>query len=317
MLDTLDSFGSREGAMMHEQQVRRFVFRALTALLWCLLLPTLASARTAAVPGSLHAQLQALDADPAQPVAERLAAMRRAYAHAAPEVMQQADCAALPDARLQDLFESTALVAFYAREPATLVRLQCLYDVLVARDLAAEEQHRAMRGSFIVLQRFEQANALNSRLSNAPTALPEIRGSVLPGKPLLRLHSLVEVERATLAEDGLRVVAVVHPYCGFSQRALEAITTRPEYAWLRDHLQLVVPNGQGWPGQEMLDWNAAHPTLPMRPMVADTSWQVLDTGQTPVFYLLRDGKVVDTVTGWAPEGADLRAIRAALEGERR
>lgn len=299
--------------MKHDQATRAHALQVVMVLLLCLLLPPLATARNDAVPGSLHAQLQALDDDPARPVAERLAAMRAAYAHAAPDAVQPRECAALPDARLQDLFESTALIAFYARDPATLARLQCLYDALVARDLAAEPQHRSMRGALIALQRFAQANALNGRLSSTPAPLPEIRGTPLPGKPVLRVNSLAQVERAVLAEDGLRVVAVVHPYCGFSRRALQAITTEPQYAWLRDHLQLVVPIGQAWPGQEMLEWNAAHPTLPMQPMVTDASWQVLDTGQTPVFYLLRDGKVIDTVTGWAPEGADLRAIRTALE----
>jgi hypothetical protein len=286
-------------------------------VLWCGVLPTAASARTEPLPGSLHAQLIALDANPAQPAAERLAAMRTAYARVAPLAMRAGDCAALPDDRLQDLFHATALMAFYARETATLARLQCLYDALVARDLATDEHHRDMRGSLIAVQRFAEANALNGRLATPPAVLPDIRGATLAGRPLLRLRSSAQVERAALAEDGLRVVAVVHPYCGFSQRALQAITTQPEYAWLRDHLQLVVPSGQAWPGQEMLDWNAAHPALPMQPMVSDPSWQMLDTGQTPVFHLLRDGKVVHTVTGWAPEGADLRAIRAALDAQPR
>lgn len=301
--------------MRHNPQIHRYVAQALTALLWCLLLSPSANARTAPVPGSLHARLRALDVDPAQPVAVRLAAMRNAYAHAAPEAMQPGDCSALPDARLQDLFDATALVAFYAREPATLARLQCLYDALATRDLARDDQHRAMRGALIALQRFDQANALNGRLATTPAVLPAIHGVPLPGRPLLRLNTLAQVERAVLAEDGLRVVAVVHPHCGFSRRALQAITTGPEYAWLRERLQLVVPIGQAWPGQDMLDWNLAHPTLPMQPMVADPSWALLDTGQTPVFYLLRDGVVIQTVTGWTPEGADLGAIRAALESE--
>lgn len=115
-------------------------------LLWLPLLPMAAFAADASAAASLHAQLQALDADPARPMPERLAALRAAYAHAAPVAMQPRHCAALPDARLQDLFASTALVAFYARDSATLARLQCLYDALLARDLAGPEQHHAMRG---------------------------------------------------------------------------------------------------------------------------------------------------------------------------
>lgn len=299
--------------MKHVRQACRHAIHAFAVLLLGVFALAPAAAGTQAVPGSLYAELQALDDDPALPAAGRLAAMRLAYARAAPDVMQPGDCAALPDARLQDLFDATALIAFYARDPATLARLQCLYDTLQTRALATEDQHRAMRGALIALQRFDAANALGARLSKTPSALPEIRGTSLPGRPVLRLGSLAQVERAVLAEDGLRVVAVVHPYCGFSRRALEAITTAAEYAWLRDHLQLLVPIGQVWPGQEMLDWNAAHPDLPMQPMVADPAWQDVETDQTPLFHLMRDGKVIDTVAGWPPEGADLRALRAALD----
>ncbi len=282
-------------------------------LLWLPLLPMAAFAADASAAASLHAQLQALDADPARPMPERLAALRAAYAHAAPVAMQPRHCAALPDARLQDLFASTALVAFYARDPPTLARLQCLYDALLARDLAGPEQHHAMRGALIALQRFAAANALNDRLPTRPAVLPQIGGDPLPGRPLLRLDSPARVQRAALAEEGVRVVALVHPHCGFSRRALQAISTSPAYAWLRGRLQLVVPIGQTWPGQEMLDWNAAHPDLPMQPMVVDPSWQGLDLQQTPVFHLLDNGRRVDTVVGWPDGGADLERIRAVLQ----
>jgi len=317
MLDASYPADSREAVMKCDRQPGTAVVLFLAVLLCCGLLPSAAVARTEPVPGSLHARLVALDAAPAQPAAERLAAMRRAYAQAAPVAMQSGDCVALPDARLQDLFQSTALIAFYAREPATLLRLQCLYEALVARDLAVDDHHRSMRGSLIALQRFDEANALNSRLQTPPTALPTIGGKTLAGRPLLRLEDIGQVQRTVLAEDGLQVVAMVHPHCGFSRRALQAITSQPDYAWLRARLQLVVPISQVWPGQEMLDWNRAHPDLPMQPMVSDPSWHALDTGQSPVFHLLRDGEVVATVAGWPPEGADLRVIRAALDAQTR
>ena len=301
--------------MQHDRQAcTGFIWSSVWMLL--VMLPILVTAEPASDRGVLRATLLEIDGrEPALPATERLAAMRAAYARAAPETMQPGDCEALPDDRLQELFESTALIAFYAREPSTLLRLQCLYDALDARDLAVDEHHRALRGSLIALQRFDQANALNTRLNTPPTVLPAIRGPAPTGRPLLQLAGIAHVQRAALAEDGLRVVAVVHPHCGFSRRALQAITTQPEYARLRGQLQLVVPIGQAWPGQEMLDWNSAHPDLPMQPMVRDASWQAMVTDQTPVFHLLRDGKVIHTVAGWPTEGADLHRIRAALDAE--
>ncbi len=251
------------------------------------------------------------------PVPQRVAAMRSAYAQAAPVRMERSHCLALTDERLEDLFQATALIAFYARDTSSLERLQCLHDALVARGQASAAHHRALHGTLISLQHFERANAVGAALADAVAPLPTIRGSVPQGKPLLGLISLDEAERVALSEDGLRVVAMVHPYCGFSRRALEAITTQAKYAWLRPHLQLVVPIGQQWPGQELIDWNAAHAELPMRPMVVDPAWGGFEQSETPAFHLVRDGTVIATVTGWRGEGAELGAIRAAWDAEQR
>ena len=251
------------------------------------------------------------------PVPQRVAAMRSAYAQAAPVRMERSHCLALTDERLEDLFQATALIAFYARDTSSLQRLQCLHDALVARGQASAAHHRALRGTLISLQQFERANAVGAALADAVATLPTIRGSVPQGRPLLGLISLNEAERVALSEDGLRVVAMVHPYCGFSRRALEAITTQAKYAWLRPHLQLVVPIGQQWPGRELIDWNAAHAELPMRPMVVDPAWGGFEQSETPAFHLVRDGTVIATVTGWRGEGAELGAIRAAWDAEQR
>jgi len=250
------------------------------------------------------------------PVPQRVAAMRSAYAQAAPVRMERSHCLALTDERLEDLFQATALIAFYARDTSSLDRLQCLHDALVTRGQASAAHHRALRGTLISLQQFERANTVGAALADG-TPLPTIRGSIPQGKPLLGLISVDEAERVALSEDGLRVVAMVHPYCGFSRRALEAITTQAQYAWLRPHLQLVVPIGQQWPGQELIDWNAAHAELPMRPMVVDPAWAGFEQNETPAFHLVRDGTVIATVTGWRGEGAELGAIRAAWDAEQR
>lgn len=256
-------------------------------------------------------------AAPIAPVPQRLAAMRSAYTQAAPVRMERSQCMAQTDGRLEDLFQATALIAFYARDTSSLDRLQCLHDALVTRGQASAAHHRALRGTLISLQQFERANAVGAALADAGAPLPTIRGSIPQGKPLLGLISFDEAERVALSEDGLRVVAMVHPYCGFSRRALEAITTQAHYAWLRPHLQLVVPIGQQWPGQEMMDWNTAHADLPMRPMVVDPAWAGFEQNETPAFHLVRDGTVIATVTGWRGEGAELGAIRAAWDAGQR
>lgn len=298
-----------------DRQATRGVWRwwaVMAAMTAAVLVPGMLGAAPGPAAGPLHATVLEQDATPGMPVAERLVAMQATYAAAAPVAMQAPACLALADARLDDLFHATALIAFYARDVAAVERLDCLYAALAARQRATPAHHQAMRGAWISLQRFDRANALNARFAEPPTLLPTIAGERLTGRPLLQLDGPGQLQRAVLADDGLRVVAVVHPYCGFSRRALEAITASPEYGWLRQHLQLVVPIGQQWPGPALLAWNAAHPDLPMRAIQASPAWQGIEVQETPLFHLVRDGTVIHTVRGWPEGGADLQDIRRAL-----
>ncbi len=277
----------------------------------------LASAGVSAAPTPLADRLLAIDEDArAMPLAERVQRLQAAYQADPLASMLAEGCQTVPAERVEDAFAATQLVNFYAPDAQRLDQMQCLLprlqgqgDAMKAR---ADELHRAL----IAQRRFAQANALRADAGLDAKVLPGITGDTVAARQVLVLSDAEHAVRRTLPQQGWQVVALVHPYCGFSQRALAAITTDPAFAGLRPHLQLVVPNDQSWPIQQMLDWNRAHPDLPMQPLQPGPAWTALRTGQTPTFHLLKDGALMTTALGWENDGQALRALQALMEAPR-
>lgn len=275
----------------------------------------LASAGVSAAPTPLADRLLAIDEDArAMPLAERVQRLQAAY-QADPLVSVLAkDCTAVPAERVEDAFAATQIINFYAPDARQLEQMQCLLPQL--QDASAQARTAELHRAFIAQRRFAQANALRAAAGLDAKVLPEITGDTAATRQVLTLTDADHAVRRTLPQQGWQVVALVHPYCGFSQRALAAITTDPAFAGLRPHLQLVVPNDQSWPIQQMLDWNRAHPDLPMQPLQPGPAWTALRTGQTPTFHLLKDGALTTTALGWENDGQALRALQALMEAPR-
>lgn len=277
---------------------------------------SLAGAPAMAAPAlPLHAALLKIDtAWITQPHAQHLAALRQAYQQGTAAWPLETGCSAVPVERRDDLFRATALLAFYQPEEALLERMRCLHAALPPQALQEAEHHRPLRGALIELRHFEEANRLRARWAMPVAELPVIRGvPATAGMEVLRLAEPGAVERTALpAAAGWQVIALVHPYCGFSQRAMAAITSDPVHAWLLPYLHLVVPPGRDWPERAMRAWNAQHPALPMQPAMPGAAMARFDLRQTPVFHLLRNGEPIATATGWPGNGEELAALRARI-----
>ncbi len=277
----------------------------------------LASAGVSAAPTPLADRLQAIDEDArAMPLAERVQRLQVAYQADPLASMLAEGCQAVPAERVEDAFAATQLVNFYAPDAQRLDQMQCLLPRLRGQGDAAKARADELHRALIAQRRFAQANALRADAGLDAKVLPGITGDTVAARQVLVLSDADHAVRRTLPQQGWQIVALVHPYCGFSQRALAAITTDPAFAGLRPHLQLVVPNDQNWPIQQMLDWNRAHPDLPMQPLQPGPAWTALRTGQTPTFHLLKDGALMTTALGWENDGQALRALQALMEAPR-
>lgn len=289
------------------------------ALLLSLLLSSpVATAEPSDPAAGLAERLQALDeGSGGQPLAQRIKHLRAVYVSdarvAALDRQPYDQCGTAADGDLEDLFAATGQLNFLAREPALLQRMTCLFQRLKQSGTDRAQAARDLYGALIAQRQFAAANVLRQREALKVDALPVVSGERTAGLQVLQLQDALHARLAELPRNGTRVIALVHPYCGFSMQALAAIADDPTLAWLRPQLQVVVPSDSTWPITRMLKWNAAHPDLPMQPMQPGAAWTPLLTGLTPTFHVLRDGELRASATGWADEGAAVRKLRSLLE----
>lgn len=206
------------------------------------------------------------------------------------------DIESLSAAELDDLFRATSLVSGYSfsRAHAGVMRHAAL--ALEARGALSDWHIRQLAGAFLSSRDFDGAEWARSRWPGADLpALPRLEGT---GGNILEPVNEQLLEYATIDPGATRIIAVVHPFCGPSSRALADIDSRPELADIKDLLTLLVAPEAELPMAAVLAWNAAHPSLRMRFMNNRSDWAILESLDTPTFHLVSGGKVVRTTEGW-------------------
>jgi hypothetical protein len=113
--------------------------------------------------------------------------------------------------------------------------------------------------------------------------------------------------RQALDLTGTRLVVTASHGCGFSRTAAADIAADPVLgpAFARRATWLMLP-----PGAEGIDgaiaWNRLFPQAPPRLMYGRDAWPHFADWRTPVFHVLRDGRIVDALVGWPRDDGTAR-----------
>jgi len=174
--------------------------------------------------------------------------------------------------------------------------------------------------ALIAAREFDMARAfIATRAHLAANALPQVvdtLGSAFAGRSVFDYdragHTLTR--KALPVAAGAELVMVVDAHCQPSRCALEALRTDTA---LRARLQqarptIIVPPAAAIPFGFVADWNAANPALPMHIPFNHREWASVNVRSVPMFFLLKNGRVVNEVKGWPPQG-NADALRAMLD----
>ena len=265
---------------------------------------------------SLHHQLAEQEAELLEsPPKQRVDALTATYSAQVGAIGPNQSCEQGKSGELEDLFWATTLIASYHRSTEWVRRLRCLHSALDERGAAGNYHHLKLYGLLVAVREFEEANRLRSRLDEIPPELPLLPQPSDHGLQAMRLEESGSIQYVDLTRQSTaagQIIALVHPGCSYSRRALESISSGAEYKWMHPHLQLVVPRDTQWPDGAMRRWNIAHPQLPMYAEAMADEWSALEAYEIPVFHLIINGEVVATEIGWKGDGNDMRSIRRLL-----
>lgn len=266
---------------------------------------------------SLHEKLEAEEiALMGVSAQQRMEALSDTYLASIDTASLSGECQSIRRDSAEDIFDATALVAIYRRDDEWVDRTVCVYRALNRSGLAARRHHRLLHGLLVSVHRFGDANDLQRRYAIDVPILPTLPDSNGAKLGVIKMTGVDEFQALSLpinGPTGVQVVAIVHPYCGFSTRALDALLNDPEHAWLRPHLQLVVARESVWPEAAIREWSTQHPEYPMHVQDMGSGWASLETLETPIFHLLRDGELIISTKGWSGDGKALEPLRRELQ----
>ena len=177
-----------------------------------------------------------------------------------------------------------------------------LYDALLTAHHADEA--RTLLGTYPSIER------------NPPPLMRSIN-RIRPGQPSLWIITPSSHTRELLRlRFNLRapsqVVVLASTGCHFSAEAARAIEADPQLRDLfREYGQWVAPANEVTAFDAVRAWNHAYPELRLGIAYDNAALPMVKRMETPVFYFLDHGAVVDTVVGWPP-GGNLDAIRRGL-----
>jgi hypothetical protein len=118
-------------------------------------------------------------------------------------------------------------------------------------------------------------------------------------------------------DDGRWIVGILHPNCGFSRQAMEALSDTDTKRSLSKNWNTLWITGQKdlTPIDTLSDWNRNSKLFELSVPYETKAWpRFIDFSETPVFYFLKDGEVIDEIRGWPTDEQKERfkkAIRSA------
>ncbi len=219
---------------------------------------------------------------------------------------------------LRALFDALNTKAFYSDSMVNALTLEKLALILKERADLRPSEAKAVFGALVAARDFDRAEYFQ-KLTNVatPEPLPQTIDATI-GKPVTTLWfvdpSKRVLERKSIPElRGVHLVVVASFDCQYSVQALKAVTSN-------DALMRSLPSVAYWmvpPERSLIfskiqAWNSDHQFLQFALANTKDEWPFIDSWDTPEFYFLRDGKVIDRLTGWPRDGSNEQKLLSKL-----
>lgn len=210
---------------------------------------------------------------------------------------------------LRALFDALNTKSFYAESTHNAHALERAALALARRTELRPSDVKAVYGAFVAARLFDDATRFKDRTNFSPSeslplTLNNTKASLTTTLWFADKTARI-LERRTIPElSGIQLVVVVSPQCQFSTLAMKTIGLNAKLAALLQPLTYwIVPPDRSLDFSKIQRWNVVHNLLPFTLVHKKEDWAFVDSWETPEFYFLKDGKVVDRLTGWPRDGS--------------
>lgn len=212
------------------------------------------------------------------------------------------------DEEIRSFFEDTHSMAVFSFDVRYARLLRDLAIDMSARGMPAKAELNRAYGALVGTRALAEADifAKQFAVDRADWVLaPELANAHVDGKPSVIKISEIVAKRAVLSRqaielgDGVQVIAMVSPHCGFSNNAMKFIEKDPELkARFAKRTTWVVPQTFEVSIAPLVEWNRSASEVILDLAYKNEEWEPLRSWATPIFHFFKDGKLVEVVAGW-------------------
>jgi hypothetical protein len=243
-----------------------------------------------------------------------------AYAENFAPLQTEAKRSALDGHDVEFLFRAAVVAFRVTSQPAYLADMRDDFAELARRHRVDRAHSGDLHDALILAHRDGEARALLAAyplLQRSPAPAMRSPQHIRNGQPSLwiatpgtRIRELVRL-RFNIRVPA-QVIVLASTACHFSANAARDIEADPLLRDLfREYAQWVAPADEVTAFDAVQTWNRAHPALRLGIAYDNAALPMVERFETPTFYFLDHGTVVDTVVGW-PAAGNLDAIRRGL-----
>lgn len=247
-------------------------------------------------------------------------AISRSYAAEFAPEQTNARMHALGDRDVELLFRAATLAFRATSQPDYLADMHREFAELERRHRADRPHASDLYDALLIAHRSDEARtvlAAHPSIERRPPPLMRTFNRIRDDQPSLWIampgtHKRELVRFRFNIRAPAQVIVLASTGCHFSADAARDIEADPLLRDLfRGYAQWVAPAGEVTAFDAVRDWNQAHPALRLGIAYDNATLPMVERFDTPTFYFLNHGAIVDTVVGW-PAGGNLDAIRRGL-----
>lgn len=247
-------------------------------------------------------------------------AISRSYAGEFAPAQTDAHRHALGDRDVELLFRAATLASRATSQPDYLADMRRDFAELQRRHRVDRPHASDLYDALLAAHRADEAHALLAAypsIERQPPPLMRSASRIRDGQPSLWIATLGTRRRELVRfrfniRAPAQVIVLASTGCHFAANAARDIEADPLLRDLfREYAQWVAPADEITAFDAVRDWNQAHPALRLGIAYDNAALPMVERVETPTFYFLDHGTVVDTVVGW-PAAGNLDAIRRGL-----
>lgn len=219
---------------------------------------------------------------------------------------------------LQAYFRAAELAQFHAHRDQDLKAMEAALSELVRRNQVSPADLQGMFGAYMSVRAFDEARRFAADHGLKPSEAVPVVANRLPAgfvgasllQPATSSHAVNRFPFAPTTDA--YIVAVSHPMCGPSRRAMAAIEADAGLTRIfRDNAHWIAPVDRRLQLDVVRAWNEHHPLTQFAIAWRRDEWPQVDHWATPTFYFFAGGELVAKVTGWPEEGHREELVAAA------